>query len=251
MDLYRARLQVYSSLLKIKIKALKRCVLCSSCHLTSAQAMFKICRMTNIDVFNELKKLKAIADIGLLYSKNDYDKERYIELQEISFKLLSHISGKDFESLKLSFPTAADYPTAKVDIRGLVISPEKKVLLVRESIDGKWSLPGGWADVGCSPKETVVKEFKEETGLDVSAKALLAVFDKRFHDHPPQPFYVYKMVFYCEPITFQLTKGFDVSDVQYFSINNLPELSKDRILKTQIELAYHKVLSSDLQTYFD
>lgn len=207
--------------------------------------------MTNLKLFEELKKLKAIADIGLLYSKNDYDKERYTELQKISFKLLSHTSGKDIEALKFSFPTATDYPTAKVDIRGLVLSPEKKILLVKESIDGKWSLPGGWADVGCSPKETVVKEFKEETGLDVTAKALLAVFDKRFHDHPPQPFYVYKMVFYCEPASFELMKGFDVLDVQYFTINNLPELSKDRILKSQIELAYQKILSSDLQTYFD
>ncbi|CAA9528554.1 MAG: hypothetical protein AVDCRST_MAG96-3397 [uncultured Segetibacter sp.] len=207
--------------------------------------------MTNIELLEEVKRLKTIADIGLLYSKNNYDKERYTELQEISFKLLSHTTGNDIEALKFSFPAAADYPTAKVDIRGLVLSPEKKVLLVKESIDGKWSLPGGWADIGCSPKETVVKEFKEETGLEVTAKALLAVFDKRFHDHPPQPFYVYKMVFYCEPTSFELTKGFDVLDVQYFAIHNLPELSEDRILKTQIELVYQKVLSSDFQAYFD
>lgn len=106
------------------------------------------------------------------------------------------------------------------------MSPEKKILLVQESMDGKWSLPGGWADVGCSPQQTIVKEFREETGLDVKAKALLAVFDKRFHAHPPQPFYVYKMVFYCEPASFALAKGFDVLDVQYFAIGNLPALLK-------------------------
>jgi ADP-ribose pyrophosphatase YjhB (NUDIX family) len=111
--------------------------------------------------------------------------------------------------------------------------------------------PGGWADVGYSPKETVVKEFKEETGLDVIPKALLAVFDKRLHAHPPQPFYVYKMVFYCEPVSFTFSKGFDVLDVQYFAIDNLPELSADRILKSQIELVYKKVLDSDFQTYVD
>jgi ADP-ribose pyrophosphatase YjhB (NUDIX family) len=207
--------------------------------------------MTNIELLNELKRLKAIADIGLLYSKNDYDKERYTELQEIGYKLLGHTSGQDIETLKSFFPTAPDYPTAKVDIRGFVLSPEKKVLLVKESIDGRWSLPGGWADVGCSPKETVIRECKEETGLDVTVKALLAVFDKRFHAHPPQPFYVYKMVFYCEPASFEVKKGFDVLDVQYFDIHSLPELSEDRILKTQIELAYRKVSSSDFQAYFD
>lgn len=207
--------------------------------------------MTNLELLEEIKRLKAIADVGLLYSRNDYDKERYDELQGISHRLLSSISGQDIETVKSSFPTARDYPTAKVDIRGVALSPEKKILLVRESVDGKWSLPGGWADVGCSPKEIVVKEFKEETGLDVTAKALLAVFDKRFHAHPPQPFYVYKMVFHCEPTSFELAKGFDVLDVQYFAIDSLPELSEDRILKSQIELVYQKVLSSDFHAYVD
>lgn len=204
-----------------------------------------------MELLEQAKRLKAIADTGLLFCKNDYDKERYTELQEISYQLLSGVSGHDIDTLKKSFPTATDYPTAKVDIRGLVLSAEKKILLVQESMDGKWSLPGGWADVGCSPKETIVKELKEEAGIDVTAKALLAVFDKRFHAHPPQPFYVYKMVFYCEPISFDLAKGFDVLDVQYFAIDELPELSKDRILKRQIELVYGKVLASDFEAYFD
>ena len=207
--------------------------------------------MKNIELLEELKKLKAIADVGLLYCKNDYDKERYTELQGISYRLLSSISGQNIETVKSSFLAATDYPTAKVDIRGLALSTENKILLVRESIDGKWSLPGGWADVGSSPQETVIKEFKEETGLNVTAKALLAVFDKRFHAHPPQPFYVYKIVFYCELISFQLAKGFDVLDVQYFAIDSLPELSEDRILKSQIELVYQKVMSSDFQAHFD
>lgn len=207
--------------------------------------------MTNIKLLEEIKRLKAIADVGLVYCSSDYDKERYIELQDISYRLLSSVSGQEIETLKFSFPTAIDYPTPKVDIRGLALSPENKILLVKESVDGKWSLPGGWADVGDSPHETIINEFKEETGLHVTAKALVAVFDKRFHDHPPQPFYVYKMVFYCELTSFDLVKGFDVLDVQYFSINSLPELSEDRILKSQIELVYQKVLASDFQTYFD
>jgi ADP-ribose pyrophosphatase YjhB (NUDIX family) len=207
--------------------------------------------MTGIELLDEIKRLKAIADIGLLYCKNEYDKERYLELQEISFTLLQKISGHPVEALQESFPVVSDYPTAKVDIRGLVLSSDKKILLAKESADGKWSLPGGWADIGYSPKETVIKEVKEETGLDVSPKALLAVFDKRFHAHPPQPFYVYKMVFYCELVSSEIKKGFDVLEVQYFDADNLPELSEDRILKSQIDLLYRKVIASDFQTYFD
>ena len=207
--------------------------------------------MKGIEFFEQLKRLKAIADTGLLYSKNDYDRERYLELQEMSVRLLSELSGHAVEALKVSFPLLPHYPTAKVDIRGFVLSPENKVLLVKESMDGKWSLPGGWADIGYSPKETIIKEFKEETGLDVTVKALVAIFDKRLHAHPPQPFYVYKLVYYCVPNTLQINKGFDVLDVQYFDVDNLPELSEDRILKTQIDLVYQKVLAADFETHSD
>lgn len=207
--------------------------------------------MTNNELLNEIKKLKAIADVGLLYSNNEYDKERYSALQNISFKLLNIVSGKSIEGLKESFPSVKDYPTPKVDIRGLLLSPDKKILLIKESADDKWSLPCGWADIGETPKEVIVKEFKEETGLDVIPKALLAVFDKRMHAHPPQPFYVYKMIFYCEPVSMRINKGFDVLDAGYFDIEHLPELSEDRILKSQIELVYKKVIYGDFKCYFD
>ena len=202
-------------------------------------------------MLNEIKRIKSLADIGLLYSNNDYDKERYLELREISFRLLHRISDHSIENLKDHFPLVSDYPTAKVDIRGLVLSSNKEILLVKESADGKWSLPGGWADIGFSPKEVIVKEFKEETGLEVIPLKLLAVFDKKMHQHPPQPFYVYKLAVYCEAVSTEIIKGFDVLDVQYFTIDNLPDLSADRILKSQIELLYNKVLKGDFETYFD
>lgn len=203
------------------------------------------------DLLNEIKRIKAIADTGLLYSTNEYDKERYAELEKLSLRLLQQISNHSIEDLQQSFVLAKDYPTAKVDVRGLVLSPDKKILLVRESTDGKWSLPGGWADIGFSPRENVSKEIKEETGLDAVAKTLLAVFDKHKHHHPAHPFYVYKMVFYCEAISSDIAKGFDVLEVDYFSLDDLPPLSEDRILKSQIELVYQKVLRGDTEPYVD
>lgn len=207
--------------------------------------------MQRIKVLDELKRIKSITDTGLLYSSNQYEKERYLELNEISFRLLENITGIERSDLTLSFPAVTDYPTAKVDIRGLLLSTDKKILLVKESGDKKWSLPGGWADIGYSPKENVIKEFKEETGLDVNPLHLLAVFDKKMHKHPPQPFYIYKMIFYCEANSASIVIGFDVLDVQYFSIGDLPELSEDRILKSQLQFLYDKVLSEDFNTYID
>lgn len=207
--------------------------------------------MITTKILDEIKRLKALADVGLLYSSNGYDRERYEELRDISFRLLEKVSGQSLEALKDNFTAVTDYPTAKVDIRGLVLSEDKKVLLVREQIDGRWALPGGWADIGYSPSETVVREIREETGLEATARALLAVFDKRLHPHPPQPHYVYKMAFYCEATTSTLTPGFDVLDVQYFDINNLPPLSEERILESQVRLLHRKALAADWQAYFD
>ena len=202
-------------------------------------------------MLNKITRLKAIADIGLLYATNEYDKERYAEIQEISFELLNKLSNHPIEALKVTLPLSKDYPTAKVDIRGLLLSPDKKILLVRESADGKWALPGGWADIGFTPTETVIKEFKEETGLDVKTESLLAVFDKKMHAHPPQAFYVYKMIFYCSAISAEINKGFDVLDVEYFEIDSLPPLSEDRILKSQIETLYKKIINQDFKTLVD
>lgn len=203
-------------------------------------------------ILDQVKTLKAIADTGLLYCSNEYDRERYTQLHEISLDLMSKISGNDVTALQSMFAPVTDYPTVKTDVRALVLSDDKKhVLLARESADGKWSLPGGWADVGQTPREVAVKEVKEETGLDVTPVALLAVFDKRNHPHPPQPFYVYKMVIYCKAISASLQKGFDVLDTAWHDINDLPQLSEDRILKTQIDLVYQKVIDNDFTAYFD
>lgn len=199
----------------------------------------------------DLTRLKSIADLGLLYQNNEFDKERYEELREISLRLLSTFSSNSVEELNELLPIANEYPTAKVDIRGLVLDADNKILLVKESTDNRWSLPGGWADVGYSPKETIIKEIKEETGLDAEVMQLLAVFDKNKHDHPPEPHYVFKLVFYCKALSTNLQKGFDVLDIGYFDINELPELSTNRIIKTQLELVYNKVLLGEIEPYVD
>jgi ADP-ribose pyrophosphatase YjhB (NUDIX family) len=207
--------------------------------------------MNNSELLTLITQLRSVADTGLLYAKNEYDIERYTELRHLSIQMLDKVTGFGEDTISVLFPQAKDYPTAKVDVRGILLSADNKILLAQESADGKWSLPGGWADIGYSAKEVIVKEFQEETGLTVVPEKLLAVFDKKMHPHPPQPFYVYKMVFHCRAMSSVINKGFDVLDVQYFDINQLPELSEDRILKSQIELLYEKILSGDTSVYAD
>jgi len=203
-------------------------------------------------LLNLVKRIKSIADTGLLYNTNDYDKERYTELLEISHALMGGLIDQPVETIRGFYAPNKDYPTPKVDIRGLLLNAAGEILLCKEMADGKWTLPGGWADIGFSPAEVIVKEFREETGLHVKATKLLAVFDKRCHPHPAQPYYVYKFALQCElagDLNWQ--KGFDILDVGFFAIDDLPPLSEDRILRSQIELLYRKATGTDQFAYFD
>ena len=202
-------------------------------------------------VLNLAKRIKSISEVGLLYCKNEYDIERYEELQTISLELMHLLTGKPVNVIENFYDTYDDYPTPKVDVRALILNEAQQILLVKESMDGRWSLPGGWADIGLSPTEVVLKECKEETGLTVACKHLLAVFDKKCHNHPPQPHYVYKLIFYCEALTSEINKGFDVLEVAFFDIDKLPELSEDRILKSQIALVYQKLMTNSFEAMVD
>jgi ADP-ribose pyrophosphatase YjhB (NUDIX family) len=199
------------------------------------------------------KRIKSISDIGLLYSKDEYNKERYSELLEIAHSMHSLLLNQPLEVVKNFYLETRDYPTVKTDIRALVLNSQGQVLLAKEMADGKWSLPGGWADVGYTAAETAVKECREETGLQVKATRLLAVFDKKMHPHPPQPWYVYKFIILCEPVKEQaaFNKGFDVLDVNWFNISELPALSEDRILASQIQAVYNNVINQVQEAIFD
>ena len=107
--------------------------------------------MNETNALERIKRVKALADTGLLYADNEYDRERYEELASISLQLMSITSGQSFSVLQDFFMPVNDYPTPKVDIRGLILNEASEVLLVKESLDGKWSLPGGWGEVGFTP----------------------------------------------------------------------------------------------------
>lgn len=121
--------------------------------------------MSHQDHLQLIKRMKSLADIGLVYAEDPYDRERYTELKEISLQLLAIVADRPLQAIKDFFMPVIDYPTVKVDVRGFVLNEKDEVLMARESIDGKWTIPGGWADVGYAPSEVVVKEIEEETGL--------------------------------------------------------------------------------------
>ena len=202
------------------------------------------------NLLNQIKKIKSLAEAGLVFNKENYDAERYEELRAISLEMMSILADVEVEQLSDFFLPEADYPTPKVDVRGLILNENKEVLLVKETVDGKWSLPGGWADIGLTPKENVLKEIEEETGFKAEVKRLLAVLDKREYPHPPQTHYVYKLCFLCEIIEGSFDPNFDIGEVGWFAMSNLPELSPDRILKEQL-LNLVAIAEQDKTVYLD
>lgn len=203
------------------------------------------------DQLNLIKRLNAIADTGLIYAKEAYDRERYEELKKISLELMAQVSENPLEKLEDFLMPSKDYPTPKVDIRGFVLNEKDEVLMAKESVDGKWTIPGGWADIGCTPSEIAKKEIHEETGLEVKVIRLLAVYDKQVHPHPPEPYYIYKLNFLCQVTGGTLQPGFDMLDADFFPLDKLPTLSEERILKSQIHQLYQLAKSETFEVYFD
>ncbi|MNR20765.1 NUDIX domain protein [compost metagenome] len=124
-----------------------------------------------------------------------------------------------------------------MDIRG-VIFQDGKILLVREKLDGNWALPGGWGDIGLSPSEVAVKEIAEESGYQAEAIRLLAVLDKKFHHHPPEPYHVYKFFILCRITGGEAAEGVETSGVGFFGEDALPELSQERNTEKQIKMLF-------------
>ncbi len=193
---------------------------------------------TEKELIEIANRIRAIAQNGLVYSLSEYDTERYEELINISHTMTAIVTHYDISEIQGCFKPEKDYVTPKVDIRAVVFNNNDEILLVKEKADGAWSLPGGWADVGFSPKEVAVKEVKEETGLDVEAIKLLAVLDQKCHNHPPALHYVYKIFILCRITGGTFNVVFDILDKGFFHQNSLPPLSLERVLKSQIDLMF-------------
>ena len=197
------------------------------------------------------KRVRALAQNGLVYSLSEYDTERYEELTHLSDRITALATGLDEADVASAYRPAKDYVTPKVDIRAVVFNEKEEILLVREKADGRWSLPGGWSDVGYSPKEVAAKEVKEETGLDVRPVRLLAVMDMSKHPHPVIPYYVYKFFILCEPVGGAFTEAFDILGKGFFPVDALPPLSLERVLPEQIRRMLHLYHHPEEEVYLD
>lgn len=182
-----------------------------------------------------VQRLQTIAGAGLAYAESPNDRDRYRLLAELASEI---VAAEATLTSGVTEKVLVDdgYPTPKVDVRAVVFSDDGQLLLVREASDGLWSLPGGWADLGDTPGEVAVREVAEETGYEVEAQRLLALWDKARHDHPRSLQSVYKVVIDCRLVGPEPTAEpcHEVLEVGWFSPSSLPPLSRGRITEIQI-----------------
>lgn len=201
--------------------------------------------------FEHIKRLQSLAEIGLAYSNSNYDIERYEEIQEICLEMLGQLTDVPITKIKAIIQENNGYKTPKVDVRAVVFNPEGQILLVQEKVDGCWALPGGWADVGYTPRMIAEKECFEEAGLTVKSSRLIAVMDKTAQQMPPEFEYVYKLFIRCEPIGTQIAAGSETDNVGWFNEHELPELSKPRNIESQIHLMFEYYRGEKTEVYLD
>lgn len=199
-----------------------------------------------MDLIAIARELESMAQTGLHYAGGDeYDRDRYKRLREIAAEILAERGGLSFEEILAWRDVEFGYATPKVDVRAF-IPRDGKVLLVREDADeGRWTLPGGWADVNDTPSGATIRETREESGYEVDVKRLLAVYDREKQKHtPPHPYHIYKLFFECEITGGAPRPNRESSECAFFGIDELPELSKSRVLRHQIE-HFHAVCTRD------
>ncbi len=197
------------------------------------------------------KQLAAISQNGLAYASNPYDIERYEKIRQVAASMMSTQTDLDTKELLTIFTKEDGYATPKVDVRGAVFRDEK-ILLVKEKIDNKWTLPGGWADPCNSPSESVVREIYEESGFETQAQKLLAIYDRSKHPHRPLiPFHIYKLFFLCEITGGSEQISHETTAVDFFAEDHIPELSISRVLPFQIVRMFAHYRNPEMPTDFD
>jgi len=195
------------------------------------------------------REIFSLSQSGITYSRNQYDIERYKRLQEITAEMIAAQSEIEKESVLESFSMQAGYITPKIDVRGAVIRDDK-ILLIQERADAKWAMPGGWSDLGNSPASVAEREVFEESGFHVKAEKVVAVIDAN-RIQPLEFYHAYKVIFLCKLLDGKPRISYETLAVDFFELNNLPQLSTYRTNEDMLREVFAHVQNPNRATAFD
>ena len=195
-------------------------------------------------------ELQSLSQTAIFYCKDKFDKERFQRIREISAEMIAMKTGLPLDKVKDLFCGDEGYQTPKIDTRAAIFKDDK-VLLVRES-DGRWTLPGGWCEFNLTPAENVVKEVKEEAGLDVTVDKLVAVHDRNRRNADTYIFGVAKFFFLCSELGGEFTANIETIESKYFAEDELPtSMANEKCTAAQIKLCFKAYRADFWETQFD
>jgi ADP-ribose pyrophosphatase YjhB (NUDIX family) len=195
-------------------------------------------------------KLQSIAQAGLSYSTDRYDLDRYRQVRNLAVEIMQEYTGSSHEKIRELFAAETGYQTPKIDIRAAVFRDDK-ILLVKEKIDGAWSLPGGWADVNTSVSESAVRECLEEAGAVVKPERIIAIHHANKRNNPMFPYTIYKIFVECDLIEIHFAENTETLEAGFFDAANLPMLSVNRNTIDQINMCFEAEKYEYFETVFD
>lgn len=195
-------------------------------------------------------EIQSIAQAGLTFSDNHYDRDRYIQLRKLAVEIMHEYTEIPDEKLVDLFAGETGYQTPKVDIRSAVFMDDK-ILMAREKIDGKWSLPGGWADVNTTVSESAVRECQEEAGAKVVPERIIAIHTANRQNNFIYPYTIYKIFVQCRLVEWEFKENTETLGSMFFGLDELPELSTERNSFEQIRMCFEAGRSDRFETIFD
>ena len=207
--------------------------------------------MEEVDQFTKwATNLQSIAQAGLHYGKDVFDRERYEQVRKIAGEMMQAKTGLPKEQIKTLFLGDEGYQTPKIETRAAIFKDDK-ILLVRERMAQEWSLPGGWNDYDQTTAQNCVKEAREESGRIVKPVKLIAVQDRNHHNKPILVTHVTKVFYLCKEISGEFVPNDETDACDYFEVDNLPKLSLDRNTKEQIEMCFKATKDPNWETVFE
>ncbi len=194
-------------------------------------------------------ELQSLAQAGLFYGKDPFDMERYERIRAIAAEMISYKTEIPEEKVKDLFCNEIGYQTPKLDTRAAIFR-DGRILLVKEN-NGTWSLPGGWVDVQVSVMENVIKEVKEEAGLDVTADLVIAVQDREKHNLPVYAYRVCKIFVLCSVVGGAFEPNIETVESRYFGIDELPALAEEKNNEEQVRMCFEAYHAENWKTLID
>ncbi|WP_283590453.1 NUDIX hydrolase N-terminal domain-containing protein [Ligilactobacillus saerimneri] len=194
-------------------------------------------------------ELQSLAQAGLHYGHDVYDKERYQRIREIAAEIMAVHADIPVERVQDLFCNEKGYQTPKLDCRAAIFQDDK-ILLVQES-NGQWALPGGWVEVNLSVKNNTIKEVKEETGLDAIPQRLIALHDRNLHNEPPYAYGICKVFSLCTVTGGEFHENSETLGYEYFAQDELPPLMADKTTVEQVQMWFEAYKDPQWQPVFD